>query len=166
MILVLLVLSVLVPWTMAQDPQTLHESELDAIQIIKEAQDEILLIAPSIYQQPLAEALREAIVVRGVDVYLLMSPDEVESRAAYVTSIQLAGARVRLTNITEAFMIVDRKQILSGASLAGFDNSFVDPVVHSLETGDVARAVSSFYEHFQKASIYTPAFLNTVRSKE
>lgn len=138
----ILIVFVLVGCGMTQIVPSEPEAQvLEMIQLIEGAQEEVLLITPGIHSQTLAEALREAVVVRGVAIYLLASPKTAEDRASYVTSLELAGARVRLTELRESFLVVDRQQVI--ASVLG-------------QELEVARAVTQFYDAFRAAPVYDP----------
>ena len=155
---VLLILSVLNLGSTQELPSaTEFQTQKDVARLIGEARAEVLLTAPGIYSRTLAEALREDIVVRGVDVYLLMSPSKVEDRAAYAMSLQLAGARVRLAEVTESYLVIDRERIVRGSTLAMAEaTSISEGIAHSSDSSEVAQAVTQFYESFQAAPIYKP----------
>ena len=155
---VLLILCVLNLGNTQEFPSTTEfQTQEDVARLIREARGEVLLAAPSVYSRTLAEALREVIVVRGVDVYLLVSPSKVEDRAAYAMSLQLAGARVRLVEVTESYLVIDREQTMSGSTLAMAETTSIsEDITHSSDSSEVAQAVTRFYESFQAAPVYKP----------
>ena len=139
-VLVLFTLIVLMGHTTAQSslPKTLLPED-KAVRLVEAAREEVLLATPGIYSRQLAEALREAMVVRGVAVYLLVPANSAEDRASYVASLSLAGARVRFAEIEGSVLVVDRQQVVTS---------------NPNETSDAARAVAWFYDAFRTAPIY------------
>lgn len=81
---------------------------------IASATQEVLLAAPSLRSRRLAEVLHEAITVRGVDVFIIASPELIEEHAGYIPSLHFAGAHVRLGQLDEGYLIVDRTHLATG----------------------------------------------------
>ena len=130
-------------------------TQAEVAQLIASATNEILFATPKLLSHTLAEALREAMVVRGVDVYLLVSPDAADGRASYVMSLQLAGARVRLATLAESYLVVDRQGLVNGPLLAALEMTpQIEKTTQTQNLNDVDRAVSWFYEAFRDAPVY------------
>jgi hypothetical protein len=82
------------------------------------AASEVLVSSFMVRLLPVAEALRRAMVQRGVQVYLLTTPEGLDENASYAKSLALAGAQVRSGYASGELMIVDRLVVVSG-SLVG-----------------------------------------------
>lgn len=126
---------------------------------IAAAAREVMLAVPTLRSQVIAEALREAMVVRGVEVYLLVSPEHAEARAAYVTSLSLAGARVRLAPVEGGYLVVDRQRTITGALIGTRGGMLTDggTVLHK-DSSYTRQVVSWFYRTFRQADVYEPTF--------
>lgn len=124
---------------------------------IAATRSEIMLAAPTVRSAALAAALHQALVTRGVPVYLLVEADLVEDPAAYVLSLYLAGASVRLAAQASqdgAYLILDRTLVLSG------DFWDLDPTESNwATTSDAAKVgafVAWFYEAYHAMRNYEP----------
>jgi hypothetical protein len=124
---------------------------------IAATRSEIMVAAPTVRSATLAVALHQALVTRGVAVYLLVEADLVEDPAAYVLSLYLAGASVRLAEqdaLDGAYLILDRTLVLSG------DFWDLDPTEsNGSTTSDAAKVgafVAWFYEAYHAMRNYVP----------
>ncbi len=153
-------MTMLIGWVWGQDvtgaasPVTTQD---EVARLIASATNEILFVTPVLLSHPLAEALREAMVVRGIAVYLLVSPDAADSRASYIMSLRLAGARVRLAPVAESYLVVDRQWLVSGPLLAALEATpQVEETTQTRSSNDVDRVITWFYGAFRDAALYEP----------
>jgi hypothetical protein len=118
---------------------------------------EILVTSDVLRTTEVAEALREAMVRRGVTVYIMTSPENVEENASYFASLALAGANVRLGPVGGSFMIVDRRYTMVG-SLIGSMGQSPDgaPTVMIDNEAYANQFVDSFIRVFGEAQVYEP----------
>jgi len=127
-------------------------AQAEAAHLISTARSEIMLAAPTLRSQAVAEALRQALVVRGVAVFLLVDAELLEERASYVLTLALAGAQVRLAPITEGVLIIDRHTALRGGfwELEGA----ALPTQISQDAALVGPVAKWFYEAYRVAPAY------------
>jgi hypothetical protein len=64
--------------------------------------------------QPVADAIRRAMVQRGVQVFILTTEEGLNENASYVKSLSLAGANVRWGYTNMELMILDRSFVIAG----------------------------------------------------
>lgn len=113
------------------NPFVVIEHPNDIARVIDATRQEILLSAPIVRHEAVADALRRAIVNRGVQVFIMVSPFGANAPDSYVHALSLIGANVRVGPDTDPFLIADRATILSGpllvdvVSVVGEDGSFM-----------------------------------------
>lgn len=108
-------------------------TEQDVTTLYNVATQEILLAADAIVSETVADALRRAMTERGVSVYILTRKDTIELPDSYVQSLQQAGAKVRVAELSSNFAIIDRESALMGAMAAGFPKLSVQQPVASID---------------------------------
>lgn len=77
-----------------------------------EAKQYILLAAPNLTDEALAQGLWQAMVRRGARVYILLDPKEANAPYAYTMSLHFAGAQIRLARVNQMEAIVDGTRYL------------------------------------------------------
>lgn len=127
-------------------------AQAEALHLISTARNEVMLAAPTLRSQGVAEALRQAIVVRGVAVFLLVDAALLEERASYVLTLALAGAQVRLAPVAEGVLVIDRQVALRGGfwELEGV----APPTQITQDAILVAQVASWFYEVYRIAPVF------------
>ena len=90
---------------------TSFESVVD---VINESEEEILLRVNTLRNLDLAEALRIALVERGVTVYMLIPTTGLEDNGSYFLALASIGAKVRIADGTGAFLVSDREVTVFG----------------------------------------------------
>jgi hypothetical protein len=116
----------------------------EASEIVKRATAEVLVQMSLLDLKPIAEALREVRVQRGVKVYLLTTTEGLTHRASYTPSLALAGVVVRFAPRVEGeFLVMDRKM---GLVLKR------DYIGHTLEEARPEPLVERFYYAFLRAT--------------
>lgn len=120
--------------------------------LLEGATQEVLLAAPLLRSQVMAEALRQATVVRGVAVYLLVPDAGVSERASYALGLNLAGAALRLSEaVEEPFVVIDRATLVIGPLVGAQDGAAPERAVIVRDQAVVDQAVVWFYGTFQAA---------------
>jgi hypothetical protein len=141
--------------TSAQSPmQPLTINEV--ITRIGAANSEVLVAMTTMQNHPLAQALHDAAYERGVPVYILVTQSDTESPSSEINSLVPAGANVRVSDVEENLIVIDRKQLLKGEGLA-HPNSEAFVIID--DAGEVARVTNIFIERFKSATVYTPVYL-------
>lgn len=82
---------------------------------VDQATSEILVSSFMFRLLPVAEALRRAMVQRGVTVYLLTTVEGLNENASYAKSLALAGAQVRSGYANAELMVIDRVYVVNGS---------------------------------------------------
>lgn len=125
--------------------------------LIDVATGEILLVTDVLRSQGLADALREAMVVRGVAVYVLTSAATVEERPSYVASLAYVDANVRLAEVGGSFIVIDRRYTVTGPLIGslgqgetGAPTMLIDDPVYA------QKFVEGFRQSFERAQVYMP----------
>ena len=142
----------------AQAPtQQVLSSIEKVVETIATATDEVLVVTDVLRSVEVADALREAIAVRGVPVYMLIPPDTVEENASYVAGLAHAGAKVRLSEVGGSFLVIDRRVTIAGPLVGSFgQTSGETPTVLVDEPSYAAQFVEGFIQSFEAAQAYTP----------
>ena len=154
--LIFLVLVVLT--TTAQTPtQQVVTSLEEVVDAINTATNEILLVTDVLRTQEVADALREALAVRGVPVYLLIPSNTVEENASYVASLAHAGANVRLLEVSGSFLVIDRHITIAGPLIGSLGQAGEGmPTVYIEDPTYAAQFIEGFVQSFETAQGYTP----------
>lgn len=129
----------------------------DVVAYVDAAQSEILLSAYMLRVQGVAEALRRAIVERGVQAYILTTNAGLSEGASYGKSLALAGAHVRSGYANAELLIVDRYYVVNGP-LIGVQSmpEGMDPTFAFTGTDYANSLVTIFVEQFNAATPYDP----------
>ena len=125
--------------------------------LIEVATSEILVVTDVLRSQGVADALREAMVVRGVAVYVLISAATVEERPSYVASLAYVGANVRLSEVGGSFIVIDRRYTVTGPLIGSLGQG--ETGAPTLLIDDLAYAqkfVEGFRQSFERAQVYMP----------
>lgn len=99
---------------------TAHAQPLRSVEavvgFIDAATSHVLLVSPTLYSRPVADAIRRAAVERGVTVQILVEASHVEDPAAYVAGLsRLARVEVRVVQrIQDAALLSDGRYLLRG----------------------------------------------------
>ena len=93
----------------------------DVGRVIDSATVELLLITDTFRNETLAEAVRQALLERGVTVYVLAPSSLVMDLSSYFGTLALAGAEVRLQETSGAFLVVDRQYVVQGPLLSALE---------------------------------------------
>lgn len=132
----------------------------DVVSYVDAAQSEILLSAYMLRVQGIAEALRRAVIERGVHVYILTTPAGLTESASYAKSLALAGAYVRSGYANAELLVVDRYYVVNGPLIGvqsmpeGMDPTF------AFTGQDYANTLVALYiEQFNAATPYDAAEL-------
>ncbi len=149
----------LISAALAQIPEALTTPEAVAEQL-GAANEQLLVMVPTVRSQPLAEALRKAAVERGVRVYLLVSPEYVEEGGSFVPALAiLDGVQTRLALVDRSFVIADRGEaafLLEGEVLGESSQSFDTRETYALrDAATLSQRESLFEDVWLAAPEYT-----------
>ncbi len=87
----------------------------DVATLIDSAQREVIVVAPVLRVKAIADALRKAVVERGLSLKVLTGISSVRDGASYWWGLQQAGAQVRtVSSVTGYEVIVDRQTRVTG----------------------------------------------------
>lgn len=130
------------------------EEVADAVNI---ATGEILVVTDVLRSQRVADALREAMVVRGVAVYLLTPAATAEEKPSYAASLAYAGANVRLSDVGGSFIVVDRRYTVTGPLVGSLGQlETAAPTILIDDSVYAQQFVDGFRQSFERAQVYTP----------
>lgn len=146
----------LAAWASAQAYRTLVTPEQVA-DVVRAATVEVLISADTLHSRAVADALREAMTVRGVPVYVLAAAEGSRENASYLSSLALAGASVRLAPVGGSVLVIDRRVTIAGP-LVG-ELGLLDGSSPTLLVDDEAYArafVEGFVRGFEAGEPFTP----------
>lgn len=104
---------VLTPFASAQASEV--RTVWDVARLVDSAQREVIVVAPVLRVKLIADALRKAVVERGLSLKVLTGASSVRDGASYWWGLQQAGAQVRtVSSVTGYEVIVDRRVRVSG----------------------------------------------------
>jgi len=136
--------------------QLLERSE-DIVPYIDIAASEILVSATMLRVQSVAEALRRAMVQRGVAVYIITTEMGLNEGASYAKSLALAGAQVRSAYANLELLIVDRTYVVAGPLIGVSLTPMGSEPTVAIAGSDYANQVTlAFVELFNTATPYNP----------
>ena len=152
---VLVTLSLTVAWA---QPEALTTSEQVVAQLDR-AHDQLLLLAPSLFSKPVAEAVRRAAAERGVQVFILVAPAWVEAPGSYVASLALlGGVQVRLAETERRFVVLDRDDaafVLEGGLVSESQRRFDERPTYALaDPQEVQARAGHFTQLWGSATLY------------
>lgn len=134
----------------------------DAQQVVAQlgrAHEQLLIVAPSLFSKPIAEALRRAAAERGVQVFVLVSPAWVEAPGSYVASLALLdGVQVRLAETDRRFAVVDMHDdafVIEGGLVSESQRRFDERPTYALaDPQDVSDRAGHFTQLWRSAIPY------------
>lgn len=152
-----LAVSVLMSPTFAQTPSyQILRNAAEVAKVIHLATREVLITTDILRGEEVAEALREAIVVRGVPVFILVPKSAAEENASYIAGLAHAGASVRLAEVGGSFLVVDRRYTIAGSLIGSLGDLTADvPTILIDDPSYAAQFVAGFRQGFEAAQPYT-----------
>lgn len=118
------VLLLLAGTALAQLPTALSSDEAVAAQI-DSAQKSVQMVVPSLWSEPISEALRRAAQNRGVAIHLITQARFAEAPDAYTSWHALQGtAVVRLGAATGSYLLIDGELLVDGPFVSSHSRPF------------------------------------------
>ena len=148
------------PWLPPNAQPLTDESEV--VQTISTASEELMVAASLLRSSGVADALRVAVVKRGVAVYILTPAESVADPASYTASLSLAGASVKLAPVSDSFILVDRQVAVVGPLISGLSALPGEEMPPTFLVNDPSYAtpfVEGFYASFSAAPSFDHATL-------
>jgi hypothetical protein len=103
-----------------QEVATQPITDVDAlIEVISASTQELLLVTDVFRNEAVSDAVKDALLKRGVNVYVLAPQDLVTDLSSYFGTLAEAGAVIRTQEATGAFLVIDRKYVVQGPMLGG-----------------------------------------------
>lgn len=115
----------------AQLPTPLRSPAI--IAALDSAQTQFLVVAPTLADREIADALRRAAVERGATVFVVASPEQVEASYSYLPSLALLDdVRIRLGQVSRSFIV------------AGSDSAFLLEGIRIATAADVSNGPDTY----------------------
>lgn len=136
------------------DAQVLSNTT-EIVEALGTASQELMVATATLRSKDIANALREAMVDRGVAVYILVPEEHLSDPASFIYSVALAGASVRLSAIDVSFITLDRQTVIAGTmvegvtELAGYESKAQTLLIPDAE--HTMSYVEGFYTSFEAA---------------
>jgi phosphatidylserine/phosphatidylglycerophosphate/cardiolipin synthase-like enzyme len=122
----------------------------EIVQVIDAATQELLLSTDTFRNQDLANAVNQALLERGVGVYVLVPETLVTDLSSYFGTLERSGASVHTQETTGAFLIVDRKYVIQGPMLSELETANQqNPTVLIASTDYAHHLTKLFIEAFE-----------------
>ena len=136
--------------------RTLNKAE-EVEEVVQVATSEILVVTDVLRSQAVADTLREAMVVRGVAVYILIPTATAEEKPSYIASLAYAGANVRLSEVGGSFIVIDRRYTVTGPLIGSLGKVETEtPTLLIDDPSYTQQFVEGFRQSFEQAQVYTP----------
>lgn len=104
----------------AQEAVTQPITDVEALtEVINASTQELLLVTDVFRNEMVSDAVKDAILKRGVEVYVLAPQDLVTDLSSYFGTLAEAGAVIHTQEATGAFLVIDRKYVVQGSLLGG-----------------------------------------------
>lgn len=87
------------------------------VEVIASSTQELLLVTDVFRNEAASDAVKGALIERGVAVYILAPQDLVTDLSSYFGTLAQAGATIHTQEATGAFLVVDRKYVIQGSML-------------------------------------------------
>ena len=135
----------------AQLPKALEPTELLAA--LESTPSQLLVVAPTVANREIADALRRAATQRGTRVFIVASPELVEASYSYVPSLALlAHVQVRLGRVERSFIVAGRGEaalLIEGVQVGAIAAAPDQPSTYSSReaslVGERARLFTSLW---------------------
>lgn len=145
---------------MAQEKNTLSRLE-EVVGLIAQAQRQIVLVAPGLYNPAIAGALHKAAVERGVQVLLLLEIDSINQPSSYAAAFGFLAPEkplylraVRAVRLSPR-LVLDSRVLISGPLVVG-DSLTPEPTRLSTRFTDLAVEIDRFNRIWQQAPSCRP----------
>lgn len=152
----------LAPAAFAGVPEALGTPEVVAAQL-GAATEQLLVMVPTVRSEAIAEGLRQAAVERGVQVYLLVSPEHADEGGSYVPALALLeGVHTRLALVDRSFIVADGGEaafLLEGEMLGGSTQAFDARETYALRD---AATIASRGRLFEDVWLAAPKYLSLI----
>lgn len=152
----LLLLSVLSTLSLAQDVLTRPITQSEEIaEVINASTQELLLVADTFRNKTLSDAVRLAVLERGVKVFVLAPESLVQDLSSYFGTLSRAGATIHLQEATGAFLVIDRQYVIQGSLLSELENPEMATQTMLIASEDYAKHLTQiFIEAFEGATVW------------
>ena len=125
-------------------------------QVISAATTELLLITDTFRNETLADAIRLALLERGVPVFIVVPEDLVTDLSSYFGTLERAGASIHLQETTGAFLVVDRQHVIQGPMLSTLETApQASPTMLISNTDYADQLAQRFIDAFEEAAPWT-----------
>jgi hypothetical protein len=138
----------------------------DAATYIQASTKTIVYVAPYIKSQPVAQALGDAVIKRGVKVYLLLERSHITDKDAYSDYLAMLQNHpiykkyiaVRTTPINLSYVaLLDSRTILRGSRIASPTTPYDQNIgLVSFQSGDIKKFNQYFGAAWRLATTYQP----------
>ena len=128
----------------------------EVAQVIHAATTELLLVTDTFRNETLADAVRLALLERGVPVFIVVPEDLVTDLSSYFGTLERAGASIRLQETTGAFLVVDRQHVIQGPLLSTLEAApQPSPTMLVSNTDYADQLAQRFIDAFEEAVPWT-----------
>jgi glycerol-3-phosphate dehydrogenase len=126
--------------TLAQSYQVVEATEF-VVDQINHTSTSIYLAVPTLTSLTVADALRRAMVERGVSVYVITTAQGLSHEADATNSLALPGAQVFVGDVPEDYflLILDKTTVLSGP-LVAIEGDLEDQNMQTVSVTDATNA--------------------------
>ena len=128
----------------------------EVAQVISTSTAELLLVTDTFRSETLADAVRVALLERGVQVFVVVPEALVTDLSSYFGTLERAGASIRLQETTGAFLVVDRQHVIQGPLLSTLEAAPQASPTMLISNADYAEQLAErFIDAFKGATPWT-----------
>jgi hypothetical protein len=141
----------------AQEVVTQPIQDIEALTaLISSSTQELLLVTDVFRNEAVADAVKNALVERGVQVYVLVPQDLVTDLSSYFGTLAQAGATIHLQESTGAFLVIDRKYVVQGSLLGSLPEAQPTTPTMLIASTDYANHLAQlFIDAFEGGQAWT-----------
>lgn len=140
-----------------QEVATQPITDIEALtEVIGTSTQELLLVTDIFRNEAIADAVKDALTKRGVQVYVLAPKDLVTDLSSYFGTLAQAGAVIHTQEATGAFLVIDRKYVVQGSLLGGLPEAQSATPTMLIASAEYANHLATlFIDAFERGESWT-----------
>jgi hypothetical protein len=125
-------------------------------ELIGSSTQELLLVTDVFRNEAVADAVKNALIERGVKVYVLVPQNLVTDLSSYFGTLAKAGAMIHLQESTGAFLVIDRNYVVQGSLLGSLPEAQPTTPTMLIASTDYANHLAQlFIDAFEGGQVWT-----------
>ncbi len=130
----------------AQEALTQPITDAEALAgVINASTQELLLVTNVFRNEVVSDAVKDALLKRGVRVYVLVPQGLVTDLSSYFGTLAEAGAVIHTQEATGAFLVIDRKYVVQGSMLGSLPEGQLSTPTMLVASTDYANHLAQLF---------------------